>query len=385
MHCWQVTISCQAAPSDVCNMKTSLAFNSIVLALVSWLSGDVKGQTVFFNFDNAPLYSTLPIDQTMSGVTAHFSSGSIGYNYSIQRADVLGFTPAGFSGNCIYPNQVYLCDLLISFDHALTAISLMYSPEEYATDSSCTMRITAYLGTTYVGTNTFTIAPPGTWPVGTLSFHSAQPFDNVIVHYDAPPITGGDYGPIFMVDNVLVTEVPALTRVVSRMMHGSAGTFDLDITAGNAIECRRGSLNNAYTLVFGFSNDIASCGTASTGIVAAGPGPNECSVVVNVPTGQHVTVQLSNVTDVNAITTTASAMMGVLVADTNWDGFVDAIDTSQTKSQSGNAVTQSNFREDVNADGFIDAIDVALVKSRSGTSLPVAGSASRSHQRFPAR
>jgi hypothetical protein len=61
--------------------------------------------------------------------------------------------------------------------------------------------------------------------------------------------------------------------------------------------------------------------------------------------------------------------MGVLVGDTNADAFVDSIDTAQTKSQSGNAVSNSNFREDVNVDGFIDAIDVALVKSKSGTVL----------------
>ena len=67
------------------------------------------------------------------------------------------------------------------------------------------MRITAYLGTTFVGTNTYSIPQPGTWPTGTLSFSSTQPFDNVVIHYDREPITGGDYGPIFMADNFLVT------------------------------------------------------------------------------------------------------------------------------------------------------------------------------------
>src|SRR5206468_2634506 len=109
---------------------------------------------------------------------------------------------------CIYPNTIYLCDLLISFNPALAAISIMYAPEEYATDSSCTMRITAYLGATFVGTATYTIAEPGTWPTGTLSFSSTQPFDNVVIHYAAPPVTGGDYGPIFMADNLTVTVAP---------------------------------------------------------------------------------------------------------------------------------------------------------------------------------
>jgi hypothetical protein len=48
---------------------------------------------------------------------------------------------------------------------------------------------------------------------------------------------------------------------------------------------------------------------------------------------------------------TANAM-AVLTGDTNADKFTDAIDVSQVKSQSGNAVTASNFREDVNVDNF---------------------------------
>ena len=58
------------------------------------------------------------------------------------------------------------------------------------------------------------------------------------------------------------------------------------------------------------------------------------------------------------ISNSVSATMAVLVGDTNADRFVDAVDVSQIKSQSGNAVTSSNFREDVNVDGFIDAVDV---------------------------
>lgn len=143
------------------NMKSltlvSLAF--IVGLSVSFL--EARAQTVTFDFDTAPLHTSLPLDLTAGGITAHFSSGSPFYNYSIQRADVLGFTPAGFFGNCIYPNTVFQSDLLISFGSTLlTDISIMYAPEEYDTDSSCTMRLTAYLGSLPVGTATFSIDPP---------------------------------------------------------------------------------------------------------------------------------------------------------------------------------------------------------------------------------
>jgi hypothetical protein len=101
------------------------------------------------------------------------------------------------------------------------------------------------------------------------------------------------------------------------------------------------------------------------------------------PSGQHVTVSLTGVTDVNANVGNFSATMGVLVGDTNADSFVDAIDVSQTKSQSGNAVSNSNFREDVNVDGFIDAIDVSLVKSKSGTVLSSSSSGTPSASPTP--
>jgi uncharacterized MnhB-related membrane protein len=62
--------------------------------------------------------------------------------------------------------------------------------------------------------------------------------------------------------------------------------------------------------------------------------------------------------------------MGVLVGDVNGNGLVNASDVSLTKSQVGQAVSSSNFREDVNANGTISSTDVAIVKSDVGTSLP---------------
>lgn len=57
----------------------------------------------------------------------------------------------------------------------------------------------------FVGDSTTTANPPGTWPSAILSFSSAQAFNHVVVHYDAPPPTGGAYGPIFMADNMIAT------------------------------------------------------------------------------------------------------------------------------------------------------------------------------------
>jgi hypothetical protein len=61
--------------------------------------------------------------------------------------------------------------------------------------------------------------------------------------------------------------------------------------------------------------------------------------------------------------------MKVLIGDTTADTSVNSADISQTKSQSGQAVTNSNFREDVNVDGSLNSADISLVKSKSGTAL----------------
>jgi hypothetical protein len=86
----------------------------------------------------------------------------------------------------------------------LTDFSILYAPEEYACDSSARMRVTGYSDNAFVATSTMT-AEAGTWPTATLSLTSAISFNRVVVHYDAPPPTGGDWGPIFMADNMNVT------------------------------------------------------------------------------------------------------------------------------------------------------------------------------------
>ncbi|HET9826285.1 MAG TPA: T9SS type A sorting domain-containing protein, partial [Chitinophagaceae bacterium] len=166
------------------------------------------GQPVFFDFDSAPLHSSLPINQTVNGVTAHFTA--TGSGYSIQQADVLGFTPLGFSGRIIYPNSIFLADLLIKFDATLTDFSTMYSCQELGCDDAATMRVNAYMNGVFVGTHTHTAINPGTWPVDTIRFTLAQGFDSVVLHYDSRPPTCQDYGVIFMADNMQVTPVGAL-------------------------------------------------------------------------------------------------------------------------------------------------------------------------------
>jgi hypothetical protein len=136
-----------------------------------------------------------------------------------------GMLPTGFSGLGMNPNSVFIADLMVSFFDAstssvldLSAVSFMIAPQELACDTSSTIRMFAYRGTNLV---TFVDATAQgdvfTWPTITPSITSAQPFDNIVVHFQAGPPSGGDWGPIFVADNLRVTPVPepaALLAVV---------------------------------------------------------------------------------------------------------------------------------------------------------------------------
>jgi flagellar hook capping protein FlgD len=183
--------------------------------LIGLLAPAIAGAELF-DFDTAPYRSALPIDQTVGGITAHFSA--TGQGFSIQRADEMGFTPAGFGGLCIYPSSVFAADLVIDFSVTVTALSILYAPQELGCDDSAIMRVTAYMDGVSRGWSTTTAPQPGTWPTGTLSYSDAAGFNRVVVHYDQRPLCG-DWGPIFMADNMSVT--PAVTTTVSGLGSGS--------------------------------------------------------------------------------------------------------------------------------------------------------------------
>ena len=170
---------------------------------------------------------------------------------------------------------------------------------------------------------------------------------------------------------------PTPTLVVSRKTHGGAGTFDINLPlTGNAgIECRSGGAGNNYQVVFTFPSSVtfsSAAVTAGAGSVGSSSGSGTTMVTVNltgVTNAQRIMVTLHGVSD-GINTGDLSVQMGVLVGDTTGSGTVNSTDISQTKLQSGQPVTNANFREDVNANGSINATDVSSVKLQSGTSLP---------------
>jgi len=171
-----------------------------------------------------------------------------------------------------------------------------------------------------------------------------------------------------------------LTSVVSRATHGSAGTFDVDLTSGKGIECRSGGANGDYTLVFAFTTTLTSIGGASvtsgTGSVASSN--IDCNdahkYVVNltgVTNAQHIAVSLNYVSDsARNFSSAVSTSMGVLLGDVNGSGDVDSADVFLVRQQTLHSVTSSNFREDINASGDIDSADVFIARKQTLTSLP---------------
>lgn len=156
-----------------------------------------------FDFDDAPVHTSLPVFLTSNGLGASVS-GTAG-NFSIQPANVLGFTPAGFAGLCVYPNSVFPADLVIDFSQTLVDFSIMFCVQEYGCDDTATMRATAYMDGVEVGTATAMAPVPGSWPTGTVSVAVPAGFNRVVVHYDQHPPLCQDYGVIFLADNMTVT------------------------------------------------------------------------------------------------------------------------------------------------------------------------------------
>ena len=58
--------------------------------------------------------------------------------------------------------------------------------------------------------------------------------------------------------------------------------------------------------------------------------------------------------------------MNMLIGDTTGSDSVNSSDVGETKLQTGQVVSSSNFRDDVDATGDINSTDVSLVKLHSG-------------------
>ena len=171
--------------------------------------GTVAAQPVLYDFDDpALLHASLPLDITQSGLIAHLSATGDGFSIQDPMQTIL-MLPTGFSGYAIDPNGVFLSDLLVAFDVPLLDFSIMVAPQVLACDTTATLRVSGYLGATFVAdaTSFATTDPPFMWPSSTLGLSSPKGFDHVVIHYDSAPPPPCDYGVIFVADNMYATEL----------------------------------------------------------------------------------------------------------------------------------------------------------------------------------
>jgi uncharacterized delta-60 repeat protein len=221
---------------------------------------------------------------------------------------------------------------------------------------------------------------------GTVTTDLGQPSEGVALAFqaDGKLIAGGITSSDQYYQNsdfVLVRyqdSSPQTPTVVSRKTHGDAGTFDINLplTETPGIECRSGGTNNDYQVVFAFPSPVTLNEASVT--AARGKSADMAGAPIVSADGRTVTLNLTNVSDAQTLSLAlfgvnngtsihnVAVQMSVFVGDTNGNGVVNASDLGQTKSRSGQPVSDSNFRSDVTGNGTISASDVSLVKSRSG-------------------
>ena len=150
------------------------------------------------------------------------------------------------------------------------------------------------------------------------------------------------------------------------------------------VECRTGGNSGIHNVILTFPTAVTVGGASVT------PDPKAPSASGSVSSfsvsGSKVTVNLTGVSNAQRIvitlfsvsdgtnTNNVSVPMGVLLGDSNNNGFVTSTgspnDVTLTQSKVGQILSGSNFREDVNLNGLINSTDVNLVQSKVGTKLP---------------
>jgi hypothetical protein len=164
--------------------------------------------------------------------------------------------------------------------------------------------------------------------------------------------------------------------------HGDAGTFvvGLPLVGPVGVECRSGGGSDDYQIRVVFAQQVTFGSAAITSGVGTISGTN-MSAGPNGASGTVVTINLTGVTNVQTITVAlfdvdngashadVGIRMGILLGDATGNANVNASDVSLIKLQSGEAVTEDNFRADIVGNGVINASDVSAAKLKSGTGL----------------
>jgi len=178
-----------------------------------------------------------------------------------------------------------------------------------------------------------------------------------------------------------------VTGAISRKTHGSAGTFDVDLTdplSGGinvAVECRQGGPTQ---VIVTFNDNIQGVGDLDpTDIRLTSNGATNGTVNNVTIDGNALTIDINGVTDTSRLQISFPGIrntggtqvcdtvyLGVLLGDATGDGKVNVLDLLAIKPQVNQPVTTSNFRCDVNADGSINVLDLLATKNNLNHAIP---------------
>jgi len=163
-----------------------------------------------------------------------------------------------------------------------------------------------------------------------------------------------------------------LVSAASRLTHGTAGTFDVNmpLTGTSGVEDRSASTYNA---VFTFNATVTSgevslvSGTATVGSISFN-GNSMTAQLTGVTAAETVVLRVENINGDGE--PHGDVSFGFLTGDADADRTVARADKTAVQAQLNQPVTSANFRDDLNATGRITNGDVQIVKANRGHVLP---------------
>jgi hypothetical protein len=166
---------------------------------------------IVFDFDNGTpaLAATqaTPFNQTLSGLTASFSSPSDPAAFSVRSYNAESLKLSQFSGKYLYDNKPFRDILDIKFSSDLVAAKFTFATIEQQSGAITVpsdILITAYKNTNLVGSNrTYGSFSSDSYPQGMLFFSAGMPFNRIRI--SIPTQTSGTTD--FLIDNIIVTAV----------------------------------------------------------------------------------------------------------------------------------------------------------------------------------
>jgi uncharacterized protein (DUF1800 family) len=177
---------------------------------------------------------------------------------------------------------------------------------------------------------------------------------------------------------------PVLRSAVSRMTHGSAGTFDIQLpltTSDNSgIECR--TVANGLTIVLTFDQTVVSGNaaiTAGTAAVSGSPtfaGSTMTVKLSGVTNAQAINLNVSNVANAaSELLATQDVPLRVLLSDVNANAVLTGSDVNICRAAvaSNVGVNGGNFRSDINANGILNSSDVNILRAAAAAAATVPG------------